>query len=114
MRDLKRTPIELVIFDLGGTIVDSGCQAPVIAVIQAFGQLGIVQAARNASVWAIGITDTGSEFGLTSNKLAALTLEERAVRHAAAEAKLRAAGVHAIVTSPEDLSQLVASGTFHA
>ena len=33
--------IRLVVFDLGGTIVDHGCMAPVFAFLEAFRELGL-------------------------------------------------------------------------
>lgn len=67
-------------------------------------------AARNAGTWAVGITETGSEFGLTADELAHLTLDERAAKHAAAETKLRDAGAHAIIKSLAELPQLITAG----
>jgi phosphonoacetaldehyde hydrolase len=62
-----------------------------------------MQAARNAHVWAVGITESGSEFGLTADELAALPAVDRAARHAAAADKLRQAGAHAIIKSLAEL-----------
>ncbi len=70
--------------------------------------------ARNAGVWAVGITETGSEVGLTAEDLAACPGEERAAKHAAAKAKLEGAGAHAIIRSPQELPQLIESGNFRS
>jgi len=66
-----------------------------------------MQAARNANVWAVGITESGSEFGLTREELAALSPAERPARHAAAASKLAAAGAHAIVKSLVELPEVL-------
>ncbi|MBP86946.1 MAG: phosphonoacetaldehyde hydrolase [Planctomycetaceae bacterium] len=71
-----------------------------------------MEAARNANVWAIGITESGNEFGATKDELAALAPSERAARHEAAAQKLGAAGAHAIVRSLGELPSLVESGNF--
>lgn len=71
-----------------------------------------IQAARNASVWAIGITETGSEFGLTADELAGLTAAERESKHSEIEAKFRAAGAHAVVKSLSELPLLFESDSF--
>jgi phosphonoacetaldehyde hydrolase len=71
-----------------------------------------MQAGRKAGVWAIGITESGSEFGMTKEELAALTPSDRAAKHDAAELKLRKAGAHAIVKSLVELASLVASGSY--
>ena len=62
-----------------------------------------MQAARNANVWGIGITESGSEFGLTKDELAALPPADRAAKHAAAAQKLRQAGAHAVIRSLSEL-----------
>lgn len=66
-----------------------------------------VQAARNARVAAVGITESGSEFGLTVDELAALSPADRTARHEAAARKLRAAGAHAIIKSLIELPALL-------
>lgn len=67
-----------------------------------------MQAAQNANVWAIGITESGSEFGLTKDELRSLSPADRASRHAAASQKLRAAGAHKIIKSLSELGQAIA------
>ena len=71
-----------------------------------------MQAARNADAWGIGITETGSEFGLTKEALTALSPTERITRHDVAAAKLRGAGAHAIIKSLRELPLLISQDTF--
>ncbi len=73
-----------------------------------------MQSARSAEVWAIGITDTGSEVGLTADELAACPEDELSAKRANAAAKLTNAGAHAIIRSPHELPQLIESGQFRS
>ena len=66
-----------------------------------------MQAARRAKVWGIGITESGSEFGLTRQELADLPLLVRAEKHAAAEHKLRASGAHTVIKSLFELPDVL-------
>lgn len=66
-----------------------------------------MQAARNANVWAIGITESGSEFGLTRDELAALNAADRTAMQEAAAGKLRLAGAHAIIKSLTELPDVI-------
>lgn len=66
-----------------------------------------MQAARNANVAAVGITESGSEFGLTRDELASLTTAERTAKHQAAAEKLRAAGADAIIKSLAELPEVL-------
>ena len=62
-----------------------------------------MQAATNAGVWAIGVTEAGSEFGLTLKELEELAVAEREERHDCAARKLRNGGAHAVLRSLEHL-----------
>ncbi|MDA0833806.1 MAG: phosphonoacetaldehyde hydrolase [Planctomycetota bacterium] len=62
-----------------------------------------MEAARNAGVWAIGVTESGSEFGLSQVELAKLSSQERDERHHAATKKLTAAGAHLVIRSLSEL-----------
>ena len=66
-----------------------------------------MQAARRAKVWGIGITESGSEFGLTRQELADLPLSVRAEKHDAAEHKLRASGAHIVIKSLFELPDVL-------
>ena len=71
-----------------------------------------MEAACNARVGAIAITESGSEFGMTQAELEALPSATRATKHDAAEQKLRNAGAQAVVKSLEEIAPLVLSGSW--
>lgn len=71
-----------------------------------------MEAARKASVGAVGITESGSEFGMTVEDLEALAPAIRVAKHEAAERKLRDAGAHAVVKSLTEIAPLVLSGNW--
>jgi phosphonoacetaldehyde hydrolase len=58
-----------------------------------------VEEGRNAGVWTVGVTDTGSDAGCAADEFAALPEHERRRRAAAARDKLLAAGAHAVIPS---------------
>jgi phosphonoacetaldehyde hydrolase len=58
-----------------------------------------IDEARNAGMWAIGVSATGNEVGLSEAQLAALAPDERSRRIEAARVRLVAAGAHYVVTS---------------
>lgn len=58
-----------------------------------------MQAARNAGMWAVGVTLTGTEVGKTWNALLALPVAERDRLREKATARLKAAGAHIVVDS---------------
>jgi phosphonoacetaldehyde hydrolase len=58
---------------------------------------------RNAGMWAVGLSQTGNELGLTAAEAAQLPAAELASQLAAIEQKLRDAGAHAVVASIIDL-----------
>jgi len=62
---------------------------------------------RNAGTWAVGVTETGNELGLTADELDALPAQERADRAAAAGERLVAAGAHMTTTSAARLVEMV-------
>ena len=66
-----------------------------------------MQAARNANVAAVGITESGSEFGLTRDELSGLSVADRSALHEAAANRLRAAGADAIIKSLSELPDLI-------
>jgi len=83
MEDLKVSPPATVV-KIGDTIPD-------------------VDEARNAGVWSIGITLSGSEIGMTQESFAALPLHEQTERLAKAEDTLRQAGAHLVIPTVADL-----------
>jgi phosphonoacetaldehyde hydrolase len=58
-----------------------------------------IHEALNAGMWAVGVTATGNEIGLSKSDLEALPDEERRWRIDAAGARLIAAGAHYVVDS---------------
>jgi phosphonoacetaldehyde hydrolase len=56
-----------------------------------------IEEARNAGMWAIGVSATGNEVGLSAAQLAALLPDERRRRIEAARDRLIAAGAHYVV-----------------
>ena len=62
-----------------------------------------MQAARNAGMWAVGVSLTGNEVGLTASELSALTERERSGLAERAGASLIHAGAHVVVDSVADL-----------
>ncbi|GEO81654.1 phosphonoacetaldehyde hydrolase [Pararhodospirillum oryzae] len=67
-----------------------------------------MQEGRNAGAWAIGVTDTGNEIGLTAAELAALPEAERDQRRARAARALIGAGAHQVIRSVADLPTAIA------
>lgn len=62
---------------------------------------------RNAGVWTVGVTATGSDVGLTADELAALDSNQRAQRLSAAAEKLKQSGAHYTIDSVADLPGLI-------
>jgi phosphonoacetaldehyde hydrolase len=56
-----------------------------------------MEAARNAGMWAVGVSLTGNEVGLDWPALQALSPSERALRAERAAARLRGAGAHVVI-----------------
>lgn len=71
--------------------------------------LADVEAARNAGVWAVGVTATGNMLGLTRAEHDALSPTQRAERLAGAAERMRAAGAHAVVDCIGSLPAALAS-----
>ncbi len=84
------------------------------AVIKVGDTVPDMQAAIKANVWGIGITESGSEFGLTQGELAAMNPADRVAKHIAAAEKLRAAGAHAIIKSLTEVPSLISSNGFRS
>ena len=66
-----------------------------------------MQAGLNAGAKTIGVTETGSEFGLSAAELEALPAGQRESRHAEVEAKLRQAGAQGVIRSLLELPSLL-------
>jgi len=62
-----------------------------------------IEEGRNAGVWSLGVTTTGSEVGLTPTEWNTLSAKDQQTKRVAAETKLRNAGAHAIMESIAEL-----------
>lgn len=62
-----------------------------------------MKAARNAGVFAVGVTESGSEVGLPLAELEALPMEIRAEKHQAAAQTLFSAGAHVVLRTIAEL-----------
>jgi len=80
---------------------------PAASVVKIGDTVPDVEEGRNAGVWTIGVTDTGSEIGVTLAKWQAIPKLERTCRAAAAREKLLQAGAHAVIGSVAELPGLV-------
>lgn len=68
-----------------------------------------LQAARNAKMWAVGVSASGNEIGLSLEAWTALDPKERARRLAVATERLHDAGAHFVIESIADLPEVVAT-----
>jgi phosphonoacetaldehyde hydrolase len=80
---------------------------PAAAVVKIGDTVPDIEEGRNAGVWTLGVTDTGSEIGLTSDEWQAIPKIERTQRAATAREKLLAAGAHAVIGSVAELPGLI-------
>lgn len=80
---------------------------PPRAVIKVGDTVPDIEAGLNAGTWTVGLTQTGSEVGLSVSELEALTPEEKQQRLQAAETKLKKAGAHFVIPTLEGLSAII-------
>jgi phosphonoacetaldehyde hydrolase len=80
---------------------------PPAAVVKVGDTVPDIEEGRNAGVWTVGVTHTGSEVGCTAAEFAALPLGERTERVEAARHKLLAAGAHAVIPSAAEAPALL-------
>lgn len=80
---------------------------PPAAVIKVGDTLPDVGEGRNAGVWTIGVTRTGSDLGMTEEQTAALPAAELRRRLDEIGARLRAAGAHVVLDSATQLVELL-------
>ncbi|WP_417380055.1 phosphonoacetaldehyde hydrolase [Gimesia sp.] len=66
-----------------------------------------IEAGLNAGTWTVGLTQTGSEVGLTVAEFAALSDEQKADRLAIAETKLKNAGAHFVIPTLQGLPGII-------
>lgn len=86
---------------------------PPSAVVKVGDTVPDIEAGLNAGTWTVGLTQTGSEVGLTVAEFDALSDEQRASILQTAETKLKNAGAHFVIptleTLPEIINQIEAS-----
>jgi phosphonoacetaldehyde hydrolase len=80
---------------------------PPAAVVKVGDTVPDIQEGRNAGVWSVGVTHTGSEVGCTAAELVAMPEPERAERVRIAGRKLLEAGAHEIIPSAADVPKLL-------
>jgi len=80
---------------------------PASAVVKVGDTVPDIEEGRNAGVWTVGVTETGSEVGLTLAEWQATAAPERKRLAAAAGEKLTGAGAHAVIDSVGELPALI-------
>jgi len=80
---------------------------PAAAVVKVGDTVPDIEEGRNAGVWSIGVTDSGSEIGLDLDAWLAIPESERINRAQAAGETLLRAGAHAVVRSVAELPRLI-------
>jgi len=80
---------------------------PPAAVVKVGDTVADIEEGLNAGVWTVGVTETGSEMGLSRGDLEALPEVERAARRAAAADKLAEAGAHVTIPGVADLPAVI-------
>ncbi len=80
---------------------------PAAAVVKVGDTVPDIEEGRNAGAWAVGVTETGSEVGLTLEEWKAIPRFEQSRRADAAGEKLRRAGAHAVIGSVAELPTLI-------
>lgn len=80
---------------------------PPAAVVKVGDTVPDVAEGRNAGVWTIAVTHTGSDMGCTATELAAMPDAERMEKIETAGRKLLAAGAHDLIRSAADLPALL-------
>lgn len=63
---------------------------------------------RNAGMWTVGVTDTGSDLGLTEAEVDSLDADDLHVRTGALARSLTEAGAHYVIPTVRDLPALIA------
>jgi phosphonoacetaldehyde hydrolase len=66
-----------------------------------------IQEGRNAGMWAVGVSATGNEVGLSATELAGLPEAERSHRIARACLRLKGAGAHYVIESVANLEPVL-------
>jgi phosphonoacetaldehyde hydrolase len=82
---------------------------PPASVVAVGDTIADIEAARNAGVWAVGVTATGNMLGLSKAAHDALDPTDRAARLAKARDAMVSAGAHAVVESVAEVPALVST-----
>ncbi len=80
---------------------------PPSAVVKVGDTVPDIEAGLNAGTWTVGLTQTGSEVGLTVAEFAALSDEQKADQLAIAETKLKNAGAHFVIPTLQGLPDII-------
>jgi len=80
---------------------------PPSAVIKVGDTVPDIEAGLNAGTWTVGLTQTGSEVGLTVAEFAALSPDEQQQRLQVAETKLKHAGAHFVIPTLNGLPDII-------
>ena len=80
---------------------------PPAAVVKIGDTVPDIEEGRNAGVWTVGVSHTGSAVGCTADEFATLPDRERFERVAAATRALLAAGAHDVIPSAAEAPALV-------
>lgn len=80
---------------------------PPAAVVKVGDTVPDIEEGRNAGAWSIGVTEGGSELGLSTDEFMHLAPAEKSQRLAKIADKLSAAGAHAVIRSVAELPALV-------
>lgn len=76
---------------------------PPAAVVKVDDSVAGVVAGRNAGVWAVGVTLTGNQVGMSESDLESLSSHEKKALHDQAARRFVEAGAHAVVASVREL-----------
>jgi phosphonoacetaldehyde hydrolase len=88
-------------------IMETTGVCPPAAVVKIGDTVPDIEEGRNAGVWTVGVSHTGSAVGCTAEEFAALPAQERFDRIAAATRTLLAAGAHDVIPSAAEAPALV-------
>jgi phosphonoacetaldehyde hydrolase len=79
-----------------------------VAAVKVGDTISDIEEGRNAGMWAVGVSATGNEVGLSAVELAALPEAERSHRTARACLRLKGAGAHYVIESVAQLEPVLA------
>jgi phosphonoacetaldehyde hydrolase len=80
---------------------------PPAAVVKIGDTVPDIEEGLAAGVWSVGVTNTGSDVGLTADGLAACSPDEKRQRVERARRRLVAAGTHMVIDSVADVPRLI-------